>query len=143
MLSVFHGLPQISHLQVFELEADEWTDAMTVEGAWWGNRTAGWIGSVLGPLLGLMGALVGTLSGLGRGRKFVIGICWSSIVFGVVCLVVGLVAVAVSQPYVVYFPLVLIGVLSTVIMSSILPTIRRKFEDVELRRMEAMDVSAA
>lgn len=137
-----NGKVWVSHLQLSEFEASQWGDAMTAEGAWWGNRTAGWLGGVLGPLIGIMGAIVGTLSGLGRGRKVAIGICWFSIVFGIVCLVAGIVAVAMSQPYVVYFPLVLIGVLSTVIMSSVLPTIRKKFEEVELRRMEAMDVSA-
>ena len=89
-----------------------------------------------------MGAIVGTLSGLGRGRKVAIGICWLTIGFGSVCLAAGSVAVATSQPYVVYFPLLLIGVLSTVIMSSVLPSTRKRFEDVELRRMTAMDVSA-
>lgn len=137
-----NGKVWISPLKLSEMEANEWADAMTAERARWGSRTASWLGGVLGPLLGIMGAIVGTLSGLGRGRKVAIGICWFAIALGAVCLVAGLVAVALSQPYVVYFPLVLIGVLSTVIMSSVLPSIRKKFEEVELRRMEAMDVGA-
>jgi hypothetical protein len=137
-----NGKVWISPLSVSEFDENEWGDVMTAEGAWWGNRTASWIGGILGPLLGIMGAIVGTLSGMGRGRKVAIGICWFAIVFGSVCLAAGLVAVAMSQPYVVYFPLLLIGFLSTVIMSSVLPSTRKRFENAELRRMEAMDVSA-
>lgn len=59
--------------------------------------------------------------------------------FGVVCLIGAMVALIQSQPYVVYFPLLLIGVLGTVIMGSVLPIVRKRFADVELRRMEAMD----
>jgi hypothetical protein len=137
-----NGRVWISPLSVSEFEENNWGDVMTAEGAWWGNGTASWLGGVLGPLLGIMGAIVGTLSGMGRGRKVAIGICWFMIVFGSVCLAAGSVAVATSQPYVVYFPLLLIGVLSTVIMSSVLPSTRKRFEDAELRRMTAMDVSA-
>ena len=134
-----NGKVWISPLSISQFDENEWGDAMTAEGAWWGNRTASLIGGILGPLLGIMGAIVGTLSGMGRGRKVAIGICWFSIVSGSVFLVAGLVAVAMSQPYAVYFPLLLMGFLSTVIMSSVLPITRKRFEDAELRRMEAMD----
>ena len=137
-----NGKVWISPLSISEFEQNEWGDVRTAEGAWWGNRTAAWLGAILGPLLGIMGAIVGTLSGLGRGRRIAIGICWFSVVFGCICLAAGLIAVGTSQPHVVYFPLLLIGVLSTVIMSSILPTVRKRFEDAELHRMNAMDASA-
>lgn len=137
-----NGKVWISPLSISEFEENEWGDVTTAEGAWWGNRTAAWLGAILGPLLGIMGAIVGTLSGLGRGRRMAIGICWFSVVFGCICLAAGLIAVGTSQPHVVYFPLLLIGVLSTVIMSSILPTVRKRFEDAELHRMNAMDASA-
>jgi hypothetical protein len=134
-----NGKVWISPLSVSEFDENEWGDAMTAAGGWWGNRTASLMGGILGPLIGIMGAIVGTLTGMGRGRKVAIGICWFSIVIGSVFLVAGLVAVALSQPYVVYFPLLLIGFLSTVIMGSVLPIIRKRFEEAELRRMEAMD----
>lgn len=137
-----NGEVWISPLSVSEFDENEWDDVMTAEGAWWGNQMASWIGGILGPLLGIMGAIVGTLSGLGRGRKVAMGICWFAIVFGIICLGAGLGAVAMSQPYVVYFPLLLIGGLSTVIMSSVLPSTRKRFENAELRRIESMDVSA-
>ena len=89
-----------------------------------------------------MGALVGTLSGLGRGKSVCIAICRFAIVFGVVCLIVGTAAVFQSQPYVVYFPLLLVGCIATMVMGGVLPAIRKRFSDAELGRMKAMDVGA-
>jgi hypothetical protein len=134
------GKVWIGPLHVSEFTESEWESATVGAGAWWGNRTGSLVGGVLGSLLGILGAIVGTLSGWGRGKNVCMAICWSTIVFGIVCLIGGLVALTQSQPYVVYFPLLLIGVLSTVVMGSVLRTIRKRFEDVELRRMEAMDV---
>jgi hypothetical protein len=129
-------------LKLSQFEQTEWADAMTAEGAWWGNRTANLIGAILGPLLGILGALVGTLSGWGRGKNVCIAICWFTVVFGVVCLITGIVALTMGQPYVVYYPPLLLGLIGTVVMGSILPTIRKRFSDIELRKMESMDVSA-
>ncbi|MFT5326076.1 MAG: hypothetical protein ACI8P0_003950 [Planctomycetaceae bacterium] len=137
------GKVWISPLKLSEFEKSEWGDAMIAEGAWWGNRTGSLMGAILGPLLGILGALVGTLSGWGRGKNVCIAICWSTVVFGVVCLITGFVALAMGQPYVVYYPPLLLGLIGTVVMGSILPTIRKRFSDIELRKMESMDVSAA
>ncbi|MFT4554919.1 MAG: hypothetical protein ACI93T_003005 [Porticoccaceae bacterium] len=61
-----NGKVWISPLKLSETDGNEWAaNATTAEGAWWGNRTASLIGGILGPLLGIMGAIVGTLSGLG------------------------------------------------------------------------------
>ena len=39
---------------------------------WWSDQTAAWIGGIGGSLLGLNGALLGTLGGLGRARRLVL-----------------------------------------------------------------------
>jgi hypothetical protein len=136
------GKVWISPLKLSQFEQTEWADAMAIEGAWWGNRTGTLMGAILGPLLGILGALVGTLSGWGRGKNVCIAICWFTVVFGVVCLITGIVALTMGQPYVVYYPPLLLGLIGTVVMGSILPTIRKRFSDIELRKMESMDVSA-
>jgi len=136
------GKVWIGPLHVSEFTEQEWSFATAAEGAWWGNRTGSLIGGILGPLLGIMGALVGTLCGLGRGRSVCIAICWFAIVFGVVCLGAGIAALFQSQPYVVYFPLLLVGFIATVVMGGMQPTIRKRFADAELCKMEAMDVGA-
>ncbi|MEO2019383.1 MAG: hypothetical protein ABGZ53_34035 [Fuerstiella sp.] len=134
------GKVWIGPLHVSEFTEQEWSSATAAEGAWWGNRTGGLIGGILGPLLGIMGAIVGTLCGAGRGKTLCMSICWIAVVFGVVCLVVGIVALFQSQPYVVYYPLLLIGVIATAVMGGVLPTVRKRFAGAELSRMEAMDV---
>ena len=132
----------ISPLKLSQFEQHEWADAMTVEGAWWGNRTGSWMGAIAGVVFGLLGALVGVLSSWGRGKNVCLAICWFTVVFSVVCLGVGAVALAMSQPYVVYYPPLLLGVIGTIVMGSAISTIRKRFSELELRRMESMDVSA-
>jgi hypothetical protein len=137
------GKVWIGPLHVSEFTESEWDAATTANGAWWGNSTASWLGGILGALLGILGAIVGMLSGAGRGKNVCMAICWLTVAFVGVCLLCGLFAVVQLQPYVVYFPLLLIGILGTTIMGSILPTTRKRFADVELRRMESMDASVS
>ena len=40
--------------------------------AWWSNWAAVWIGAVGGTIIGCLGALIGTLAGLGLARRFVL-----------------------------------------------------------------------
>lgn len=136
------GKVWISPLKLSQFEQNEWADAMTVEGAWWGNRTGSWMGVISGVVFGLLGALVGMLSSWGRGKNVCLAICWFTVVFSVVCLGVGAVALAISQPYVVYYPPLLLGVIGTIVMGSAISTIRKRFSELELRRMASMGVSA-
>tara|TARA_R110002072_G_scaffold99008_1_gene218003 strand:- start:139625 stop:140530 length:906 start_codon:yes stop_codon:yes gene_type:complete len=136
------GKVWISPLRLSQFEVNDWGDAMTAEGTWWGNRTGNLMGAIPGTLLGMLGALVGTLSGWGRGRNVCIAICWCTVVFGGVCLITGIIALAMGQPFGVYYPPLLLGLIGTVVMGGILPTIRKRFSDIELRKMESMDVGA-
>ncbi len=115
------------------------TSPAEAQSPWWGNAAAGWIGAIGGSLVGLFGALIGTLAGLGKARRFVLALTVASIVFGLAALVLGLVALGLRQPYVVYYPLALIGVILTFVMGSLLPVLRRRYQQIELRRMAAMD----
>ena len=137
------GKVWLGPLSVREFNDNESTLALAQTGAWWGNRTSAFLGGGVGSLLGILGAIVGMLTGIGRGRTIAIGVCWFTILLGIACLAAGVGALATSQPYHVYYPLLLLGLLCTIIMSSILPTVRKRFAESELRRMEAMDVSAA
>jgi hypothetical protein len=58
---------------------------------------------------------------------------------GLVSLGVGVGALICGQPYAVWFPLLLLGILSLVIMGGSLPVVRRRYEEVELRKMAAAD----
>jgi hypothetical protein len=52
----------------------------------------------------------------------------------------GLIALSAAQPYAVFYPLLLLGVLSSAVPLGLLPTIRRRYADIELRMMRAHDI---
>jgi hypothetical protein len=119
-------------------EADNATAAMS-PGAWWSDQTAGVVGGIGGSLIGLIGALVGTLCGLGVGRWFVIPLLIAGSVLGGGLIVLGMVALALGQPYGVYYPLLLSGVLCELLGIVGLVVGRQRYAQAELRRMEALD----
>lgn len=111
------------------------------EGQWWTNRSAGWICVIGGIFIGGMGALIGCLAGTGRARRFVLLLMKVLFVVGIVCLILGVVALLQSQPYVVHYPLLLGGGLLTILMGALLPGVRKGYEQRELRKMDAKDVA--
>lgn len=108
---------------------------------WTVDRAAGLIGGVGGGLVGCVGALIGVLASLGRARRFVTIAIVSLATAGTLAFAAGVVALSRSQPYAVYYPLLLIGFLATVVPLSLRPSIRRRYEEIELRRMRAHDLS--
>lgn len=109
--------------------------------SWWGLRVSIVIGAGGGTLLGILGAVIGILGGLGRARRFVMGLTASIFLVGVVCFVAGVVAVFTAQPYHVGYPLLLIGVVCSVVGGPLFFMFRRRFEQLELRKMTSMDVA--
>ncbi len=132
-------LPAAGRVTLRGLRLESGAGAMAAPGAWWSAQTAGWIGGAAGSAVGVFGALVGTLCSLGRGRRLVMAGLLALGVGGLALLAVGGVALALGQPYEVWYPLVLLGVLDPVLAFSLLPTARRRFEALELRRMQALD----
>ena len=108
--------------------------------AWWPDRTGGWIGAVAGSVVGSIGALIGVLTSLGRARRVVTAAATALVAVGVVAFLAGIVALSRSQSYAVYYPLLLCGFLGAVIPLGLLPTIRRRYQDLELRAMRAQDL---
>ncbi|NNL86568.1 MAG: hypothetical protein HKP27_12995, partial [Myxococcales bacterium] len=106
---------------------------------WWSDHHGGWIGAIGGSLLGALGAIVGVLAALGRGRTFVLAAVYGALVSGVVVFAVGAYAWWNGQSYGVWYPLVLIGLLCAVIDGALIPSVRRRYEEVELRRISARD----
>jgi hypothetical protein len=108
-------------------------------GAWWSDRAAGWIGGIGGSVLGCLGSILAVLAAKGRNRGFVVWTSVTLILMGVFSVIVGIAAVAVGQPYAVWFPLLLLGVLLLAILPLRLRQYQRGYEDLELRRMASMD----
>lgn len=108
-------------------------------GAWWDDSTAGVIGAGLGATIGLLGAVTGILAGTGRARRFVLASFVVALGLGVAMLAVGLVALAGGQPYAVYYPLLLGGGIVTFAFGLALPSVRKRYQDRELRRIRAFD----
>ena len=109
------------------------------EGGWWSGRTGGVIGAFFGTTIGIVGALTGALVARGKARRFVLGTAWTLTALGVGMLVAGLVALVTSQPYAVFFTLLLGGVILTAVFGALIVRARRAFSEAELRRMRALD----
>ena len=115
-------------------------DGAADAGAWWQDQMGGWIGAVGGSAIGALGALIGLLTSLGRARRFVTAAAMGLVAGGSAAFLAGVVALAQSQPYAVYYPLLLGGLLGAVIPLGLLPAIRRRYEEMELRAMRAQDL---
>jgi hypothetical protein len=109
--------------------------------AWWDDRMGGLIGGIFGSVFGCVGALIGILGGMGKARPLVLGLMMVMVVIGLLLLATAGAALACSQPYAVWYPLLLSGFLLTAIMGGLLPVARRGYEQRELRKMTALDTN--
>ncbi len=108
---------------------------------WWSDRQAGLIGGIGGSVFGCLGALIGIVGGRGKARRFVLAMLWGMAAFGAVSLAGGVAALVCSQPYHVYYPLLLGGGIMMIISLVVIPTVKRRYAQIELRKMSAMDAS--
>ncbi len=108
-----------------------------------GRRGPGWlgglVGGLLGSLLGLLGAAIGVLSATGRHRRLVMGLLWAGIICGLTTLAGGLVAIVVWPG--VSAVLILAGSLAALIFMPLRAVVRRRYDEAELRRMQALDAT--
>ena len=114
-------------------------DPFLPPGAWLTSRQIGLVGGIGGGVLGLLGALAGTLSSLGRARPLVLAILRGILAVGVVSL--GALAFGWwnGQPREVLFLFFLVGTICTALPAGLLGQVRRRYEELEFRRMKALD----
>lgn len=115
--------------------------AQAAASAWWTPSDAGWIGGLSGAGLGLVGSALGVMAGVliprGKGRGVMMWTTRALAVFGVVMVIVGLVALAKGQPYHVWYPVLLLGAIATVVFGSTLLWLPGLLRQIEQRRMDA------
>jgi len=106
---------------------------------WFDERTAGLLGGIIGGTIGILGG--GGLGGcsalfISKGWKkayFAMYYCFMAV--GAALLIMGLAALLIRQPYHVWYAFLLPGFIITVVFSSILPAIRKRFTQNELTKM--------
>ena len=110
---------------------------------WLSNQASGIAGGVIGVVSGLFGALVGCTANycITRGKKKLLyGIFAVAILTGTVFVVFGITALICRQPYHVYFPFLLSGLIITGVFGGMLPVINKRFVYHEMQQMEAKDL---
>jgi hypothetical protein len=117
------------------------SQGLTPAAGWWSPNAAPWVGGIGGPLIGFMGGLLGWLSQKGIARTFVLAAWKCCIVFGLACLIATLIAVIVGQPWFVAMPLFVFGVVNAIVFSLTWSSARKRYDDVEIRRMASLDVT--
>lgn len=131
------GTVEIGPLQLVQFAAND--DLLANSTAWWNDQQAGIFGGIVGSALGILGAVIGFLGSTGRAKDFVLrtlkGMAW----LGTGALVFGLVALSNGQPYAVYYPLLLVGAVSAALGFSLPRSLNKRYEEMELRRMQALD----
>jgi len=117
------------------VEYDESEDMLRLPGQWWGPRVGGIVGALLGTVFGLCGAIVGFFSRKeqGGGRRIILVVSTNVIVLGTAALILTVVAFLDRQSYVVWFPLLLTGVLGAGLPLLVWFPLRHRFADAEFR----------
>lgn len=131
------GTVEIGPLELVQFAADE--DPLADSAAWWSGRQAGILGGIAGSALGSLGALIGWLGSTARAKGFVLGTLKGIAWLGIGALVVGALAFALGQPYAVFYPLVLLGAISAALGFVLPRSLSKRYEELELRRMQALD----
>lgn len=110
-------------------------------GQWWSGAQAGvvWVG--LAGLFVCIGALIAYLAIRGRGRGVAIAFMCAVIVLGAALLILAVVALTLSQPSHVYYPLFEIGGLFVLLPAVLFPRLQRRYAEMELRKMSAIDAA--
>ena len=110
---------------------------------WWTAQQGNLIGAFGGSAIGMVGAIIGSLSFLvvrGKAKPLMVGMFVTMIVVGLALLGAGFVALASTQPRHVYYPLLLGGVIGTTLFGGLFPVILSRYRNAEARRMEAAQI---
>ena len=105
-----------------------------------------YFGSIGGTSVGLIGGLLGACSFFvqqGRGRRWIVGGYVTMIGLGVISLTVGAYAWVSGQPYGIWYPLAMLGVICCGVFGGLLPVILRRYSEAEQRKIDAEGLRGA
>ncbi len=108
--------------------------------AWRTRAEVGRLGAVIGVALGFLGALAGVLGGRGRARVVVMSALALSMAIGLGALVLGVFGFAAEQPPYLFAPSLALGIAALVIGGFGVLSARRRYADLEFRKMRAVDL---
>jgi hypothetical protein len=103
------------------------------------SRFVGLWGGIAGSVLGITGGLLGWLASAGRAKGLVIGGLQGMMAVGGASLAVGIFALVRGTPPAVSYSFLLLGVIAMLVPAAALPGIRKRYEQIELRRLSALD----
>ncbi len=106
-----------------------------------GGALMGVVGGIAGSLLGLWGALFGYLSSKGLAKEFVLHGAVASIALGLLLFAAGVALFFASVPYAYWYPCGLLGLIMAAVFGGNLKSVRRRYAEMELQRMNAKDAS--
>ncbi len=132
-------LPGRGTVRLGPLRLDRSSATAGARGAWWSRRFGALFGAMLGSCLGVVGAIIGVLGGRGRARRLVLTLLVALIAVGGSAALLAAAAMLSSQPRYVWYPLLLLGVLSAVVGLVLLRPMKVRYAADELRRIQAMD----
>jgi hypothetical protein len=115
--------------------------ASTHPGAWWTPDASRLAQGIISGLIGCYGGLIAWLSSRGKARRFVMRSLQVLIALGVAATSAGLIAMTIQQPFAVWRPLLLFGVIFVVALPFTLRGLAEKYRQFELRRMTSMDAA--
>jgi len=137
------GTVYIGPVKLVQLPKEKGASSLVYPGVWWTpmamNKIFGWGGGVAGCL----GGLCGVMGNRGRARGLVVAILMGMTVLGVGLGIGGLVALAMGQPVFVWGPMLFCAVILSSVCPVNLRNLRRRYEEMELRRMASLDASGA
>lgn len=94
-------------------------------------------GGVGGGLFGCLCAAAGVLASRGKGKGFINAVMCVSILYGIGNLVAGILAVIQKQPYEIFYPFLMIGILFSVLSIPLHFVFRHRYAQAERQRLEA------
>ena len=111
---------------------------------WWNEAVGTCIGAFGGAGIGVIGGTFGGIAGMlaqqGKARGAVLGFQLTLVVLGALTLIAGIVALSLGQPYHVFYPLLLLGGITTLVLGGLYPVMRKRYAEAEHRQLEAEEI---